>query len=239
MTSAKEDVAKVPESSTGSGESTRPNLQALAAMERRLRKVIVGEKPPSPEELRLNSDPLDGTKYEVANNTQQTGDKLREWWRAVSDVWLAYAREAAEQQKEDPVAELALIMGRIAGELSLGIVPPYVADVVVRGNPPASYWEIYDIGVAVAYRQASGKQGLLHNSKMVRVNDRHPTKTIAQAYGVHKTTVQGWCRKFPPAFLGVNEVTADVLKTMLKQSGARYKKAGRSHSAIARRNAKG
>jgi hypothetical protein len=210
----------------------------MAAMERRLRKVIVGERPPSPEELLLNGDPLDGTKHEVGDRTQPTGDELRDWWQAVSGVWLAYARETAEQQKVDPIAELALIMGRIAGELASGIIPAYIADVVVRGNPPTSYWEKYDIGVAVAYRQASGKRGLLHNSKMVRVADRHPTKTVSEMYGVDESTVRGWCRKHPPTFLGVNDITPEVLITMLKRSGARYRQAGRSSSAIRHRNNK-
>ena len=128
-------------------------------------------------------------------------------------------------------------MGRTAAELSSGILPLSVAEVVVKGRRPISYWEGHDIGVAVAYRTACD-QGIVHNSKTVQVDDRHPTKTIAQAYGVHETTVRGWCRQHPPAYLGVNDVSADVLETMLKQSGARYKKAGRSHSAIARRNAK-
>jgi hypothetical protein len=129
-------------------------------------------------------------------------------------------------------------MGRIAGELASGIIPPYVAEVVVRGNPPPSYWEKYDIGVAVAYRQASGKQGLFHNSKMVRVDDHSPTKTIAEMYAVHDSTVRGWCRKYPPAFLRVNDVTPEVLTAMLKTSGARYRQAGRSFSAIGHRNGK-
>jgi hypothetical protein len=237
MTTTKENVAKIGGTSTASAESTCPSLQELAARERRLRKAIAGEKPSSPEELQLNSDPV-GTKHELANITEPTGDQLREWWQAVSDVWLAYAREVTEQQKEDPVAELALIMGSIAGELSSGRVPPYVAEVVVRGNPLPSYWEKYDIGVAVAYRQASGKRGLLHNSKMVRVNDRHPTKTISEMYGVHESTVRGWCREHPPTFLGVNDITPEVLITMLKRSGARYRQAGRSSSAIRHRNSK-
>ena len=101
------------------------------------------------------------------------------------------------------------------------------------------YWETRDIGVAVAYRKACDQEGILHNSKVVKVDDLHPTKTIAQAYEVHETTVWGWCRKYQPAFLGVNDINAEVLKGLMEASGRRYQRAGRSKTAIRFRNAKG
>jgi hypothetical protein len=236
MKTPKDKSERLSAAVTGS-EKIDPTLQELADIERRLRKAMTGDRPPSEEELAKNADPLDGNIYrdEVADPTPA---QLRDWWRAVSQVWLTYAREAARNQTEDPIAELALIMGRTAAELSSGILPQSVAGVVVRGNPPISYWEGHDIGVAVAYREACKKGGILHNSRMVQVDDHHPTRTIMEAYGVTDSTVRAWCRRYPPVFLGVNDITAEVLTAILKSSGARYRQAGRSFSAISRRNAK-
>jgi hypothetical protein len=183
-------------------------LEEFANHERRLRKPIVGDRPPTPEELELNSDPLDGTRHKGHRSSKPSPNELREWWAAVSETWLAYSREAARQQAADPVAELAGIMGRVAGELSRGIVPSYIADVVVRGRRPIFHVEAHDIGVAVAYRLACEPEGFVHNGRVIRIQNSRPTRDIADAYEVREATVRGWVRDHRPAFLGVNDVDA-------------------------------
>ena len=195
-----------------------PNLQGLIELEQRLRTELV------------KADRQPGGA---------SPDEIRNWWAAVRSVWEVYAREIAKNRSPIPPGGLAIVMARMAAELSSGIIPKYIADVAVRGNPPMGYWETRDIGVAVAYRKACDQEGILHNSKVVKVDDLHPTKTIAQAYGVHESTVQGWCRKYQPAFLGVNDINAEVLKGLMEASGRRYQQAGRSKTAIRLRNAKG
>jgi hypothetical protein len=53
-----------------------------------------------------------------------------------------------------------------------------------------------------------------------------------EAFGASRTTVQGWMSKIRPAFLGVNPINDEVLTTLMKEAGERYKNAGRSHGAI-------
>jgi hypothetical protein len=205
-------------------------LEDLANHERRLRQAIAGDGPPTPEELELNSDPFDGTKHTLPRS-EPSPKQLREWWAAVSQTWLAYSREAHSRRTLDPVAELAKTMSVIAGNLAAGIVPQYISNVVVRGSPPMGFYESYDIGVAVAYRLACTDEGLTHNSRVIRIFDNEPTRTIADAYGVTKTTVKGWVTKHSPRLLTPDDITAGILTGMMKISGKRYQKAGRSESA--------
>ena len=132
-----------------------PNLEGLIKSEQRLRTELV------------KADRQPGGA---------SPDHLRNWWATVGSVWEIYARETAKNRSPIPPGGLAIVMARMAGDLSRGIIPDCIANVAVRGNPRLGHWETYDIGVAVAYRKACDQEGILHNSKVVKVDDLHPPK---------------------------------------------------------------
>lgn len=166
-------------------------------------------------------------------------EQLREWWSAVEAVWREYSRQtAAGFTLNPPPAELAGIMGNLAGYLAVGQLPDPISEATrSEGRTAPGPDERRDIGIAVAYHRAA-TEGLLHNGKVVRVEDRTHTKTICGLYDVRDSTVRSWMQKHQPAFLGINDITPSLLKARLVQAAKRYRNGGRSKAAIEQRCAK-
>lgn len=163
---------------------------------------------------------------------------LRHWWSTVSRVWKLYALSVARAAPPTPPpADLANIMADLAGYLAVGQIPDPIRDAASEGRRNPGPDEARDIGFAVAYHRAA-RPGLMHNGVLLKLDDRHPTKTIAAKYNVAPSTVRKWNRSYEPAFLGTNSVTVEILENLMSKAAARYRAAGRSHSAIAARGAK-
>jgi hypothetical protein len=135
-----------------------------------------------------------------------------------------------------PVQILSTLAG-LSDYLAAGKIPTPIKDAAHEGNARPGPSERRDIGLAVAYHRAA-TVGVEHNSETIKIADKTPVKTIMSAFGVSRTTVQGWNARERPAFLGVNPVTGEVLVGLMQNAGTRYQTAGRSKNAIKRRETK-
>lgn len=164
-----------------------------------------------------------------------TRQQLQEWWAALEIVWREYSRQVAIGQSPDPPPSgIAAIMADFCGFLAVGRLPEPMGDAISEGRTAPVPKELRDIGFAVAYHRGT-KTGIEHNGQRVVIVDDTPTKTISDSYGVTPNTVRGWVRKYPPAFLGINDINSDVLIHLMKTAGKRYSEAGRSQAAIVKR----
>jgi hypothetical protein len=167
----------------------------------------------------------------------------REFRKAVRDLWGAYEavldvyiRALTEGRTLYP-APLEILTGLriIVSYLAVGQMPGLVAGAISEGRRGAAATERRDIGFAVAYMMAASKPGLEHAGEQIIIADERPVKTVCEAFGVKRTTAQSWRKKIEPAFLGVNRIDGQLLDLLMRGAGERYKAAGRSASAIARR----
>ena len=167
----------------------------------------------------------------------------REFSKAVRNLWGAY--EAALDMYiralaggcalDPPPLEILTALKIIVSYLAVGKMPGLVADAISEGRRGAESRERRDIGFAVAYMMAASTTRFEHAGEQIIIADESPVKTVCEAFGVSRTTAQGWRKKIEPAFLGLNRMDGDILGSLMRDAGARYKVAGRSASAIARR----
>jgi hypothetical protein len=73
--------------------------------------------------------------------------------------------------------------------------------------------------------------------KSLSIADESPVKTVCEAFG-SRTTAQGWRKTMRLAFLGKNPINGEILESLMRGAGERYKADGRSASAITRRGAR-
>jgi hypothetical protein len=166
-------------------------------------------------------------------------ETLRAWWGAIEALLEFHEREIARvdlARRNLPIQVLATLR-YFAGYLAVGQIPGLIADVATEGRRRVGPSERRDIGFAVAYHRAA-TGGVEHEDERIVIADKSPVKTIMEAFGASRTTVQGWIGKIQPTFLGVNPINDEVLTALMKEAGERYKNAGRSHGAIISRGRK-
>jgi hypothetical protein len=175
-------------------------------------------------------------KWAPTSGIKPSKQQLQEWWKAVANVWREYPRQIANgNSPTPPPADLAYIMAGLCFDLAVGKMPEPMSEAISEGRTSPSFHEHRDIGLAVAYHKAA-KIGIVHNGYQIKVQDATPTKTISQNFGVASSTVRKWIGKNQAAFLGVNDILPETLVHLMEQAGETYTKAGRSHSAIAKRS---
>jgi hypothetical protein len=177
------------------------------------------------------------TKLDQVNRPVEQAELTREWWGAVQKLFKGIAIAIARNEPVPHIPEALLSIASVAGYLAVGIVPKPVQVVARKGRTPPGPSEARDIGLAVAYMQAC-KGELHHNGKNISISDPSPNKTIREAFAVSERTVRDWQRDRQPAFLGVNDITPDILASMMRKAGSRYTGAGRSTRAISKRDRK-
>jgi hypothetical protein len=176
----------------------------------------------------------------LQDNNAADGKRLRHWWSTVEHLLRGYAISVERRKRpEPPPSELATVLADLAGYLARGQIPQPISDVKVEGRRPLGPSERRDTGWAIAYRNACGKNGILHNGERICIPDPAPIKTLAGWFSVHPRTVRGWLKRYPPALLGVNKINADVIKYRTRKAGARYSKCGRGQKAVYRRRRRG
>ena len=184
------------------------------------------------------SRPSKGIRPSKSKSIRPSKEKLQAWWEAAAKVWQEYPRMIARGiTLEQPPTDLAGVMALMCGYLAVGKLPDPIAEAIGEGRTQIGPTEQRDIGLAVAYHQATKPSGLTHNNKQIFVVDKTPSKTISAKYAVKPGTVRGWTRKYKPTFLGVNDVDAALLNYLMEEAGKRYAAAGRSHTAIRKRSA--
>jgi len=167
------------------------------------------------------------------------GLTVRAWWQTVSDVLNGYSRLIAMGENvTPPPVEIAVVLGNLAAYLAVGKIPGPIADAVTEGRHAPGPTESRDIGLAVAYRKACLPNGIEHCGETIKISDPHAVKTLQGLFGVCRTTVQGWVKNCPAAYLGANPVGAELLTDMTRSAGARYLGSGRSNIAIGARATK-
>jgi hypothetical protein len=164
---------------------------------------------------------------------------LREWWSSIRNIMAFLTREVAEFGTPRWImpAQVLKTLEGLSGYLAVGKIPDPIKHAAVEGNAPPGPSERRDIGLAIAYCRAA-RGGIEHCGEVIKVADKTPVKTVMIAFGVSRTTVQGWNARERPAFLGVNPVTGEVLISLMQNAGTRYRAAGRSKTATERRESK-
>ncbi|MEP6827634.1 MAG: hypothetical protein ABJA10_06135 [Aestuariivirga sp.] len=170
------------------------------------------------------------------SGSQPSAAALREWWRSVDNVLKVFVLQAAKGDMPNPLPlDLLRVISGFTGSFASGKIPDPIRHSVSEGNPAAGPNERRQIGLAVAYKQAAeGK--LFHNGVAISIPDKTSTKTLCKLFGVKESTVRGWKKRYEPAFLGINDITAGIFVKLVKAAGRQYRQSGRSHKAIARRN---
>jgi hypothetical protein len=143
------------------------------------------------------------------------------------------------ERPEPPPAELAEKLSNLAGYLAVGQIPGPIEDAKTEGRRAPGPTERQHIGWAVAYRRACRPEGLSHNGQTIRIEDKTPIKTLAAWFELDPNTIRGWVRDHCGAFLGVNDVNAEIIVKRTRLAGARYSRSGRGIRAIKRRQRKG
>lgn len=175
--------------------------------------------------------------YSTTDGTN--GKQLREWWKYVERIFRLYSISAArgEQLKQTPW-ELMFAVSGLLGYVAAGKLPDPISLALTEGRPAVGPEEKRDIGYAVAYCLAASETGLPHNGATIRVEDANPINTVSAAFGIDKTTARKWRRQTDPAFMGLNDISADIVASLMKEAGERYQIAGRSRAAIDARASK-
>jgi hypothetical protein len=168
--------------------------------------------------------------------TRQFGKALRDWWGTIEAALKVYKIALADGRVlNPPPLEILAGLEITVSCLAVGKMPGPVADAISEGRRGAESRERRDIGFAVAYMIAASTTGLEHAGEQIIIADESPVKTVCEAFGVSRTTAQGWRKKIQPAFLGLNRIDGDILGSLMRDAGERYKADGRSASAITRR----
>jgi hypothetical protein len=119
--------------------------------------------------------------------------------------------------KSDVMREL----GHLCGHLAVGNIPPLIKNASGPGRKKPGPEERQDMEIAVTY-VAAVRAG--------KIGDKAPVKTVMRNFGVNRRTYEGWANEFRA--IDFENAYPKIIKSKMKQAGARYRKAGRSHSAI-------
>jgi hypothetical protein len=122
-----------------------------------------------------------------------------------------------------PPAVMAII-GNFCGYLAVGQIPEPMTDAVKSGSKGRGPDECRDLMIAVTYI-AAVREG--------KISDPAAIKTIMETFGVKRRTVEKWRKEF-----SVLEIDPADLPECLRRAGRRYRRAGRSGSAIDGRKSK-
>jgi hypothetical protein len=168
--------------------------------------------------------------------TREFSKALRDWWGAIEAALKVYKIAlAAKRVLNPPPLDILGRLENTASYLAVGQMPGVVADAISEGRRGAASSERHDIGIAVAYMMAASTSGLEHAGEQIIIADESPVKTVCEAFGISKTTAQGWRKKIEPASPGQDPIDGEILGSLMRQAGERYKAAGRSASAITKR----
>ena len=139
---------------------------------------------------------------------------------------------------EPPPAELAERLSNLAGYLAVGRIPNAIERARSKGgNPRAGPDERGAKEWAVAYHKAS-LQGIMHNCKLVKIDDGDPLETLAEWFDVSKNAIRMWLKVHSPAFLGINDIDENVITKLTQRAADDYKHWGRGQNALKRRQGK-
>jgi hypothetical protein len=163
---------------------------------------------------------------------------LQTWWLTASDVFHVY-RGALSQgaSPAPPPIELLAVMTELAAYIAAGQIPDSIAHASSQGRHRPGPDMARDMGFAVAYMLASRPGGIEHCGETIVIVDETPVKTVCEAFGIIRQTAYDWKQAVLPA-LGVNPLDGEMLTSLMREAGARYKEAGRSLSAVIRRRAR-
>jgi hypothetical protein len=161
---------------------------------------------------------------------------LQDWWKAIELALTMYRLALADERTlTPPPLDILANCSNVAGYLAVGQIPKTVADAASEGRRPPGPTEQRDIGFAVAYMLAASRDGIMHFGERIIIADETPIKTVCEAFGVKRSTAQGWKQKVKPAFLGLGPINGKILESRMRQAGGRYQREGRSASAITKR----
>jgi Phage integrase central domain len=156
------------------------------------------------------------------------------WWLTVSDVFHVYQVGLSQGASPIPAPlELLAVITKLASYIAAGQIPDSIVHASSQGRHRPGPTEARDMGIAVAYMLATRPGGLEHCGETIVIADKMPVRTICEALGIRQTAYD-WQQAVQPS-LSVNPVDGEMLASLMREAGARYKEAGRSRSAVIRR----
>ena len=166
------------------------------------------------------------------------GHEWRAWWAAVENVLRLYERVVhGYEHFTPPPKEIITILKGLAGYLAVGSIPGPILAARKEGSHEPGPTERFDIAIAVLY-VAAAKEGIKRGTKIIRVDDASPIKTVSIAYGIDKRTIQKWTNKYGVELVIPDPFDSEKLADWMRAAGRRYQQAGRSKRAIERRDRK-
>lgn len=166
-------------------------------------------------------------------------EEWREWWKAIQGLLTAYYTNGARGRFFEPFPGSTIkMLAEFAGSLGVGYVPEPVLDVVTKGTKARGPRERLHLSLAVAYKVAASKEGLMIGPSRIYIKDSRSTKTIASWFGVDQNTVRKWVREIDPIQITTECDTEEAFVNAVKRAGETYIVKGRSARAILKRDAK-
>lgn len=179
----------------------------------------------------------DFEKAKMAGTPDDVSDAARGWYTVAAQVLAAYCLKTNWPGGYGgvPIQHLPhRFVEKLRTQflyLAAGQIPGPMLMVRKKGKEPGPD-ESQDIGVAISY---------IHAARAGIIADGNPIKTICDAYGANKRTVQRWRAErdwvtpdmFFPELSGPE--LAESVTVAMQRAGAAYKAAGRTQAAIAGR----
>jgi hypothetical protein len=157
---------------------------------------------------------------------------LQTWWGSIEAILIFYRSALARGEIVlPPPLDVLSALELFAGYLAVGNMPVPIYDAASKGRHSPGPTERKHLEIAVAYLHAANG-GFEHRGGLIRIVDKTPVKTVADAFGVHRNTPKDWEKRVSPSVPYDLLDGGDSLLFRMKEAGEIYRIHGRSLGAI-------
>lgn len=143
----------------------------------------------------------------------------REWFAALGELMSEHSRSHIAPHEDGPLepypVDAIVRVSNLMKTLAAGRVPQIVKDISAAGGRPGR-WPLQRRDIAIALRYID----LVKDKK---IKQRAFNRTVAEAFGVDRTTVQSWWKARDKYLSDIPDTPADQFPRKLHEAGARYR----------------
>lgn len=150
-------------------------------------------------------------------------DSARVWWYVIEAILREYGSYNSPLQPFHFPPELISAFCEMAGYLATGKIPDIISSVAGRGIPARGPRECEQIEIANCY---------VYWARKGTIADKHPIRTIAEAYHVDRRTARRWANEIIFRYEVSYPGDPQILIPLMRRSASDYVQTGRSIEAI-------